>query len=256
MVILLHGAATELGEAIAACARRERGYGTVESGDATACDGVIHCSDPDSARDPQLVRDTLAALRGSGKPFVYTSTAWVMGATRGRLAGEAFPLRPPPEFAWLPAVERELFDTTVCGVRGVVIRPAAMYGGKAGLVERLAAGAIPLTAEAAASQHSFVHVEDLAELYVLAWESAAAGSLYVAADGPAVTWGEVAQRLAGVRRTESLADARAEVGPRADWMTLDQRVGSTRAGRELGWKPSRPSLLPFLHARTMAAARS
>lgn len=248
MVILLHGAATELGEAIASCARNERGYRTVSSGDASACGAVIHCSEPDAARDPELVREALARLAGTGKPFVYTSTAWVIGSTRGRLAGEAFPLRPPPEFAWLPAVERELFDTTVRGLRGIVIRPAVIYGGASGVVERLASGAVPLSPEAAASQHSFIHLADLAELYILAIESAAAGSLYVAADGPSLAWGDLALRLGNAVRRTTIADARAEIGPLADWMTLDQRIGSTRAGRELGWKPSRPTVVAAAHA--------
>ncbi|MCC6536535.1 MAG: hypothetical protein IT162_03235 [Bryobacterales bacterium] len=248
MVILLQGAATELGEAIAACARDARGYRTVSSADAAGCGAVIHCAGPDAALDPALVRDTIARLEGTGKPFVYTSTAWLFGATRGRLAGEAFPLRPPPEFAWLPAVERELFDTTVRGLRGIVIRPAVTYGGAAGIVERLAAGAVPLSPQAAASQHSFVHLKDLAELCVLACESAPAGSLYVAADGPAVPWGNLAQRLGPGVRTASLEAARAETGPLADWMVLDQRIGSTRAGRELGWRPACPTVMAAAHS--------
>jgi hypothetical protein len=40
-----------------------------------------------------------------------------------------------------------------------------------------------------------------------------------------------------------IADARARLGPVADALLLDQTVGSTRAGREVGWRPSRPSVL-------------
>jgi len=238
MVILLHGAATELGEAIASCARNERCCRTVSSGDAASCDAVIQCTEPDAVRDPDLVNETLARLAGTAKPFVYTSTTWVIGSTRGRLAGEAFPLRPPPEFAWLPAVERELLDTTVRGLRGIVIRPAVIHSGASGLVERLAFGAVPLSPEADASQHGFIHLADLAQLYLLAVEGAPPGSLYVAADGPSHTWGELAPRLGNAVRRTSLADL----------MTLDQRIGSTRAGRELGWTPSRPTVAAAAHA--------
>ena len=185
----------------------------------------------------------IEALAGTGRPFVYSSTAWVMGNTRGRLAGESFPLRPPPGLEWLPAVERQLFDTTVRSLRGVVIRPAVAYGRDGGLLARLANGTLPVIGDGG-NQWSFIHVDDLAELYVLAFESAPAGSVYVAADGPSVAFKDVAAAC-GASRSATPAEARAELGSLADALLLDQRAGSTRAGRELGWQPSRPPVLAF-----------
>ena len=165
--------------AVAECLRNERGYEVIPAETvaeaARASQGVIDCLTPDGERDQALVAGLIEALAGTGLPFVYSSTAWVMGNTRGRLAGESFPLRPPPGLEWLPAVERLLFDTTVRGLRGVVIRPAVAYGRDGGLLAQLAEGALPLIGDGG-NLWSFIHVDDLAELYVLAFESAPAGS--------------------------------------------------------------------------------
>ena len=248
MAIALIGASTYLGVAVAECLRNERGYETIPAETvadaARASQGVIDCHTPDGERDPALVAGLIEALAGTGRPFVYSSTAWVMGNTRGRLAGESFPLRPPPGLEWLPAVERLLFDTTVRGLRGVVIRPAVAYGRVGGLLAQLAEGTLPLIGDGG-NLWSFIHVDDLAELYVLAFESAPAGSLYIAADGPSVTFKDLACAC-GARRRATPEEARAELGTVAGLLLLDQRAGSTRAGRELGWQPSRPAVLAFL----------
>lgn len=230
MAILIRGRGTSTGRAVAA-----RLEGAAELDDlarVAASSGVIVCGAPDAATDPVLVPRLIEVLAGSGKPLVYTSTAWVMGDTRGRLAGEAAPLRPPPSLAWLVALERVLLDAAGerC-VRTVVVRPAVVYG---------APDEGPLTlAEPRGENHwSFVHVEDLADLLVLAFAQAPAGSLFVAADGPPATRAE----LAAYAGTPGVAAAP------EDAAALDQRVGSTRAFRELGWRPSRPPVLRWLAA--------
>lgn len=223
-----------MGRAVAA-----RLEGTAELDDlarVAASSGVILCGAPDAATDPVRVPRLIEALAGSGKPLVYTSTAWVMGDTRGRLAGEAAPLRPPPSLNWLVALERALLDAAgERRVRTVVVRPAVLYGCAADAGSLAPAG----PAAAAAGNHwSFVHVEDLADLLVLAFAQAPAGSLFVAADGPPVTRADVAA-YAGTPGVAAAPE---------DAAALDQRVGSTRAFRELGWRPSRPPVLRWLAA--------
>lgn len=229
MAILVGGRRTPLGEAVAECLASA---GVEELGAfARGSDGLILCGDP---ADPSPLAALVEELAGSGKPLLYVSTAWVMGDTRGRLAGEAAPLRPPPSLAWLPAAERLLLDAVERRVRTVVIRPAVVYG------ERLPAqplGAI-LSGEGSLENHwSFVHVDDLAELIALAWRSAPAGSLFVASDGPPVRRADV--------QAAALTEAKIAAPP-PDARALDSRAGSTRAFRELGWRPSRPRILPWL----------
>jgi nucleoside-diphosphate-sugar epimerase len=210
-----------------------------------AADGVIHTAaewGPHfGERDRAAVVAMLDALAGTDKPFVYTSGTWVMGSTGGRLAGEMFPLNPPAAVAWRTAVERMVLDAVERKVCGVVVRPAMVHGRGGGTAGRLARREIPVAGSG--EQHwSFVHVDDLADLLVLAAENAAAGSLYVAADGPPVKAKDLAAAC-GVTTFLPIERARERFGPTADCMVLDQRIGSTRAGRELGWKPSRPTVL-------------
>jgi nucleoside-diphosphate-sugar epimerase len=194
----------------------------------------------------------IEALAGTDKPLIYTSGVWVMGSTGDRLGGEMWPLKPPPMVAWRPAVERMVQEARERRVCGVVIRPAMVFGNGGGREERMMAqgraeGVIRVPGSGA-NRWSFVHVEDLAELYLLALERAPAGELYIAADGPAVKVSELAAACAkavgGVPVEYLPADAaRSALGPVADCLLLDQRIGSTKAGRQLGWKPSRPSVL-------------
>lgn len=215
---------------------------------AGAAEAVVHTAmgwGADSgAVDRGAVEAMLEGMAGTNKPFIYTSGVWVMGNTKGRLAGEMFPLRPPPLVAWRPAVEQRVMQASERKVCGVVIRPAMVYGRKGGMMAAWLTGQMPVVGDG--SNHwSFVHVDDLADLYLLALERARAGSLYVAADGPAYRVKELAE-AAGIREMMPLEQARQRLGLLADCLVLDQKVGSTRAGRELGWKPRRASVMALL----------
>ncbi len=226
---------------------------------ARSSDAVIHSAlvrNADTGRiEEAAVGAMLDALEGTAKPFLYTSGAWVIGNTGGRLAGEMFPLRPPPLVAWRPAIERMVLDAAGRKVCGVVIRPVTVYGRGGGAVATMIASAREqgvLRIIGAGDNHwSFVHIDDLADLYVRAMERSAPGEIYVAAEGPALRAREVAGavcRVAGGARVESwtLEEARAVLGPLADCRALDQKIGSTKAARQLGWRPKGPSLLEEL----------
>ena len=196
MPIVLAGAESYVSAAVAECLTRERGYQLVAAGNLTAgamkaSDGVIPFGDPDAALDPTLVSTVLDA--------------------------------PPPGPVWLPSVERQVFDAADRGVRGVVLRPSIAHGRGGGMVARLASGDLPL-AGTGGNLWSFIHVDDLAGLFLLAFESAPSGSFYVAAGGPAVAA-----------------------------LLLDRRAGSTSAGREFGWRQSRPTVLEHLAAQGAGA---
>jgi len=156
--------------------------------------GVVHIGlewSPEVAEiDRSAVETMLSALAGSGKPFLYTSGVWVMGDTGGRIAGEMAPLRPPAIVAWRPAVERMVLDAAGSKVRTVVIRPAMVYGRGGGFVANLLnvarrTGRLRI-AGSGENHFSFVHIDDLACLYVRALERSADGEIYLAADGPPI----------------------------------------------------------------------
>jgi len=106
---------------------------------AGAADGAIHLAMEYSAESPRLDRSAvegiLRGLEGSGKPFVYTSGVWVMGSTGGHIADETTAVNPVPMVAWRP--EHEEMVRTAAGVRGVVIRPAMVFGRSGGFVASL-----------------------------------------------------------------------------------------------------------------------
>ncbi|MFN7936197.1 MAG: NAD-dependent epimerase/dehydratase family protein [Bryobacteraceae bacterium] len=213
--------------------------------------------------DEQMVRTLLGALKGSGKPFVYTSGTWVMGPTRGHVAGEMAPLRPPPVLAWRPPIEKLVLGSVDDKVRACVIRPASVYGRGGGRVGQFVQQARELGVVrivGAGSNHwSFVHVDALAELYVLAIQQQPSGEMFLAADGPAFTVRTVADTVATMYETRvevlSLDAARASMGPIVDAFIMDQKIMSTKAGRMLGWAPRWPTVLDEIRSGSYAPPR-
>ncbi len=223
---------------------------------AADADGVIHTAmahAPDSgAIDRAAVEAILAALAGSGKPFIYTSGVWVYGDTQGRTAGEVSMLHPPAFVAWRPAVEELVFESKPRGVQGVVLRPGMVYGRRGGFVAAMFRdarqhGAVKVVGDGG-NHWSSIHADDLAELYVRVINEPAAGELFVACGGMPQPVRKIAlavTRACGIEGKIEfipLEQARAALGPMADCLVLDQRVGSTKATRYFGWSPRRPSI--------------
>jgi nucleoside-diphosphate-sugar epimerase len=233
---------------------------------AREADGVIHMAQEHGAEageiDRRAVEAFLAALAETGKPFIYTSGIWVYGSTGDSIASEDWPLNPTPLVAWRPPNENLVLEGAARGVRAVVIRPGIVYGRDRGIIGEMISEAREKgfvrfigTGE---NRWSQVHVEDLANLYVLAIESAPAGTVLNAASGESVRVREVAEaasRAGGAEgRVESwsLEDARRRYGAYADALVLDQQVSGKRAAELLGWKHTAPSLLEELEQRSQA----
>jgi nucleoside-diphosphate-sugar epimerase len=219
-------------------------------------DAAIHLAFASSADAPRLDRlavdAILSALAGSGKPFLYTSGVWVMGNTGGHVADETTPVNPVALVQWRPPHEQLVLRAK--GVRGIVIRPGMVYGRGGGLVGQLfrpdEQGVVHYVGTGE-NRWSFVHVEDLADLYLLALR-APAGSLYFAVAGPAVPVPIVAQAAAHGAQVEAipLEVARRSMGGFADALALDCMVTARKAIEELGWKPiARPVLEDLAQAR-------
>ena len=217
---------------------------------ARGADAAIHLAQEYSAEtahlDRLLVDTVLEEFRLTGRPFLYTSGIWVVGDTGGREADETAPPNPTPLVAWRPAHEQLVLQSP--GPRGVVIRPAMVYGRGGGVVggfQQQGREGVVRYVGSGENHWPFVHVEDLADLYILALQ-APAGSLYFASAGPAMPVKEVALATAArnAARVESipLAEARRTMGLMADALTLDQRISSRKAMQELGWSPKAKSL--------------
>ena len=205
------------------------------------------------AIDGPAVDAIIDALAGSNKPFVYTSGIWSHGDTGGAVVDETTPPRPADLVRWRQAVEDRVRDAARRGIRSVVIRPAIVYGRGGGIP----AGFVQSAREEGAARFvgtgdnrwPLVHVDDLADLYLLALERAPAGSLLLGVSGPARPVREVAaaaSRGAGAGgRTVAwpLEEAREKLGAYADALVLDQQASGRRAQELLGWRPHRPDVL-------------
>jgi nucleoside-diphosphate-sugar epimerase len=230
---------------------------------ATACDGVIHAGTTNDGRiDTEAVSRMLHALRGSGKPFIYTSGVWVYGNTGDRVADEESPLNPIPLVAWRPSAERIVLDAAV---RGIVIRPAIVYGRAAGILGDFVQSAHERNAARfvgdGQNRWPLVHVEDLADLYVRALERAPAATVLNAADGPSLKVRALAEAASfgadagGNTEAWPLEQARATLGAYADALVLDQQVSSQKARTLLGWSPHAASPIEELRFGSYALPR-
>jgi nucleoside-diphosphate-sugar epimerase len=229
-------------------------------------DGAIHAGTTNDGHvDIDAVSAMLEALKGTNKAFVYTSGIWVLGNTGDRPADESAPVNPVGIVKWRPAAEQRVLDAARLAVRAIVIRPAIVYGRGGGLPGMFVQSAN----ESGAAQYigdgqnrwPVVHVEDLADLYVLAVEKAPAGTLLHAADGSAVRLKEIAEAASfgadagGHIISLPFEQASAKLGPLAEALVLDQVVTSEKARQMLGWNPHAVGILEDLRYGSYAMAR-
>ncbi|MFB6892158.1 SgcJ/EcaC family oxidoreductase [Kitasatospora sp. NPDC056327] len=225
-------------------------------------EGVIHLAPPsgDADVDTAVVEALAAPLRGTGRPFVYTSGVWVLGATGGaREVGEDAPTDPIGIVGYRPLIERRVLAEAAEGVRAVVVRPAVVYGRGGGipaiLVDRARGQGVPEYYGEEGVRWPTVHVDDLAGLFVAAVERAGAGTVWHGVGEPAVPVRELARaagRAAGVLAAPHAVpvEQAAEVfGPLfAEALALDQSVSGAAARTVLGWQPERPGAVAELTA--------
>ncbi|GAB6926540.1 NAD-dependent epimerase/dehydratase family protein [Paenibacillus sp. JCM 10914] len=241
--------------------------GTLEDTDmltqyAQISDAVVHTADSDHR---MAVETFIAALRGSGKPFLHTSGSSVVGDdARGDIVSqqiydEETPFTPmdirEDRVAINNRVRRAGIDD---GVRSVVMVPSMIYGDALGLPtdsDQLPQ-IIRKSREMGAGVHvgtgvnrwSNVHIRDLAKLYVLALEKAPSASYFFAENGEE-SYGDIARSVSWALgfegRTHSwpAEDAIAELG---DWarfaIASNSRVRAVHARNLLGWQPVEESL--------------
>jgi len=229
---------------------------------AARAEASIHCAveySEESVDKDAAAIDTLLSAAGEGRmprPVVYTSGVWVLGETGDMPADETSATDvPAAAVAWRPGHEQEVLG----GGRSVipaVIRPGVIYGGKRGLMGRFFAtaeedGAAIYYGEGR-GRMALVYLEDAARVYRMVVEKEAAG-VFHAVDGTPVPMIEVARRASeaagagGAVRSAPVDVLRAELGPAADALMLDQVVSARRSEEELGWVPEQGSFGDGVH---------
>ena len=231
---------------------------------AGSADGVISMATTyDPTIDGPAVDAILDALAGSNKPFVYTSGIWSHGDTGSKVVDETWPPNPAELVRWRQKVEDRVLEGAKRGVRSVVIRPAIVYGRGGGIP----AGFVESARKEGAARYvgtgknlwPLVHVDDLADLYLLALEEAPPGTLLLGVSGPSRRVSEIAAAAsrgagAGGRTVATpLEEARKKLGAYADALVLDQQASGRRAQELLGWKPRRPDVLEDIERGSYAS---
>jgi nucleoside-diphosphate-sugar epimerase len=225
-------------------------------------DGVIHLASPgdesSAPTDDAFVTAVFAGLEGSDKPYVHTGGVWIFGS--GSDITESSPFDPPALTSWRLPVEARVRSAQ--GVKTTIIAPGIVFGYGQGIPNVIVdaprgSGVAPaLELLGSGDQHwTTVFVDDLAELYLLAYDLAPAGSYYLGVSGQNPTvreLGEAAATAAGLDgRVEpgTVESAHERLGEAfADALLLDQQARGTAARIDLGWEPNGPTLVEELRS--------
>jgi nucleoside-diphosphate-sugar epimerase len=235
------------------------------AGMAHETDAVINAADSDNR---EVIEAILPALSGSGKLFLHTSGSSIVGdLAAGEPTDKVYeddtPVRPLAGKAARVAVNESVLAAAKDGVRAVVICPTMIYGQGHG-VHRESVQVpwfIRLAKKHGVARHigrgeniwSNVHIDDLTDLYLLILDKAPAGAFFYAENGENSMRQicEAISRMLGFGgRTAPMSVDEAtkessEVAANYSYGS-NSRVRATRARRELGWSPSRPSLLEYI----------
>lgn len=237
------------------------------SNEARTSDGVINTASADHAG---AVHSLISGLEGSDKALLHTSGSSVIGDdARGsrrseQIFDEATSLVVNPAKQPRRDVDLQVLGAAARGVRSAVICPSLIYGVGKGLnphsvqIPLLAAnarerGRVQIVG-AGLNVWSNVHIDDLADLYVLAIAKAPAGAFYFAENGES-SFGDMAAAIArrlGLPDVESLPPevAAQRWGEAKAYYSLgsNSRVRSARARSELGWSPRHASVIDWILA--------
>ncbi|MDJ0569661.1 MAG: NAD-dependent epimerase/dehydratase family protein [Pleurocapsa sp. MO_192.B19] len=220
-------------------------------------DGIIHTAfihdfknwTSAVTRERKFIATISDALAGSGKPLIVTSDSGVLGDTKKAIADENYPISKNAILACRAQAERDILQASQLDIRTVVLRlPFYVYGLTSGTF--LAAMQIKTALEMGVFQYiesgnqqvSTAHVDDVAQLYLLALEKAPAGSLFQAATESGITTKAIAQAIADmtVCDTESICFEEAVFNwgeTLATFFSINNQISATKAIQQLGWQP-------------------
>jgi nucleoside-diphosphate-sugar epimerase len=237
--------------------------------EARRADAVVNAASSDHRGAAEALVEGLA---GSSKALLHTSGSSIVGDdARGEATGNIFDEgslpAPTPDKAARVAIDRRVLDAAAPGVRSVVLCNSLIYGVGLGphadsiqipsLVRQARKSGVVRHVGRGLNIWSTVHVEDMADLYLLALEKAEPGTFLFVEDGEA-SFREMASAIA---RTLDLAGpeawpieaAIAEWGRERATYALgsNSRVRGKRA-RAMGWAPRRAPVLDWIASGELA----
>ncbi|MEV0167709.1 NAD-dependent epimerase/dehydratase family protein [Nonomuraea fuscirosea] len=241
-------------------------------------DAVVNAADSDHRAAAETL---VAALAGSGKPLVHTSGTSIVGVgTSGEADGTIFGEDLlDPDSGWEPehpvrrarlALDRLVLAAADQGVRATVLCHSLIYGDARGLprdsvliaalVRQARAGGVVRHVGAGTNRWSTVHLDDVADLYLLALHKASPGLFCFVENGEesfAAITGAIARRLGlpGPRPWEPGAAGdvwHPEFARHA--LGSNSRVRAVRAREQLGWRPRHRSITGWIAGADLGPA--
>lgn len=185
------------------------------------------------------------ALAGTNKPFISTSGSGFLGDTKSDSADENYPLDPNSPFLARGASEQDTLKLSQKGVRSVVLRLPLFVYGRGGrsfvpfMIEQAKRNGAANYIGAGAEKASAVHVEDAADLYLLALETGTAKGLYnVAAEivSHKKLNESIAQLLNIQAKSISIDKAKEQFGAMFGFLSINNCLSAEKAQSELGWR--------------------
>ena len=216
---------------------------------ARAADAVVNTASSDHRG---AVEALIAAMAGTGKPFIHSSGTSIvadlaMGEPSERLFDERTPIEPLPERAGRVAIDRLVLAAP--GIRSIVLCNAMIYGHALGppaqsvqisaLVRQARASGVARYIGRGLNRWSNVHIADVAALYVLALAKAPARPFYYVESGEEALGniaGAVASRLGlGAAQSWSAEDAIAALGAKFGGAVARLQQSRSRQSRPRTW---------------------
>ncbi|SFN22220.1 Nucleoside-diphosphate-sugar epimerase [Chryseobacterium oleae] len=228
-------------------------------------DAIIHTAD--SADDAYAADSMINALEGTGKTFIFTSGSAIFGGKENGeksnfVYTEDIPLDPRLEMASRVLINNYVLQSAKKDIRSIVIVPTMVYG--EGLGPKKDSIQLPALINFSKEKGfgvyfgkgeniwSNLHIEDLADLYVLALEKAKSGALYYAENGSSTirNLAENISRQYNLQPAQSVSiqEAVNTFGPAGGYFGFasNSLCNSDKAKTELGWKPQYQSIEKFI----------
>jgi nucleoside-diphosphate-sugar epimerase len=242
--------------------------GTLDHADVLAreakrADAVVNAANSDHRG---AVEALIAALAGSNKPLVHTSGSSVVSDTANgepsdKIYDEDSQWTPVPDKTARVALDRDIVAASARGVRSIVLCNTLIYGH--GLGAHRDSVQVPRLVELArqgVARHigrglniwSNVHIEDMADLYLLALDKAPSGTFLFVENGEASFRDKAAAiaRALGVKGPEAWPIDEAikawGKGTAVYAMGSNSRVRAAKARKTLGWAPKHGSVLDWI----------
>ncbi len=197
--------------------------------------------------DRKVIEAFAESLANTNKPLIVTSSSAVLGDTRTNEADEDYPFAEDSSRRLRGESERDVLQLSSKGIRPVVLRlPLFVYG-------RSGSSFLPFVINQAKKENSAncvesgeqkvsaVHVEDAADLYLLALETSTAKGLYnVSAESVSMKeMSEAIARLLDIKTKSIRAEkAREQFGKMFEFLSINNQLSAEKAKRELRWSPN------------------